>query len=253
MYHIDLNCDMGESFGAYRIGNDEAILSYITSANIACGFHAGDPATMRKTVQLALRHDVKIGAHPGLPDLQGFGRRNMAISAEEAYDLVVYQVGALQGFVQSEGGVMQHVKPHGAFYNMAAVNPNLARAIAEAVYRINPELYLVGLAGSHLITEAEKIGLRAKSEVFADRTYQQDGTLTPRSQEGALITNDEQAVQQVIRMIKEGKVLTRQGSDFAIQAETVCIHGDGEHALSFAREIRETLEKTGVEVKAMSL
>jgi len=253
MYHIDLNCDMGESFGAYRIGNDEAILSFITSANIACGFHAGDPITMRKTVQLALKHDVKIGAHPGLPDLQGFGRRNMSITPEEAYDLVVYQVGALQGFVQSEGGVMQHVKPHGAFYNMAAVNPDLARAIAEAVYRINPELYLVGLAGSHLIAEAEKIGLRAKSEVFADRTYQQDGTLTPRSQEGALITNDEQAVQQVIRMIKEGKVLTRQGSDFAIKAETVCIHGDGAHALSFAREIRETLEKTGVDVKPMSL
>ncbi|MCM3081655.1 MULTISPECIES: 5-oxoprolinase subunit PxpA [Brevibacillus] len=253
MYYVDLNCDMGESYGAYRMGNDEAILPYITSANIACGYHAGDPATMRKTVQLALENDVKIGAHPGLPDLQGFGRRNMAITAEDAYDMVVYQVGALQGFVQAEGGVMQHVKPHGALYNMAAAKPELAKAIAEAVYRINPQLYLVGLAGSHLITEAEKAGLRTKSEVFADRTYQQDGTLTPRSQSDALITSDEQAVQQVIRMIKEGKVLTRQGVDFAIKADTVCIHGDGAHALSFAREIRETLEKTGVKVRAMSL
>jgi UPF0271 protein len=253
MYHVDLNCDMGESFGAYRMGNDEAILTHISSANIACGFHAGDPATMRKTVQLALKNDVKIGAHPGLPDLQGFGRRNMAISAEEAYDLVIYQVGALQGFVQSEGGVMQHVKPHGALYNMAATNSELARAIAEAVYRINPELYLVGLAGSQLIEQAEKTGLRAKSEVFADRTYQQDGTLTPRRQPDALITSDEQAVNQVIRMIKEGKVLTLQGSDYAIKAETVCIHGDGIHALSFARRIHETLEAAGIQVRAMSL
>lgn len=253
MYHVDLNCDMGESFGAYRMGNDEAILAYITSANIACGFHAGDPATMRKTVQMALQHDVKIGAHPGLPDLQGFGRRNMAVSPEEAYEMVVYQVGALQGFVQSEGGVMQHVKPHGALYNMAATKPDLARAIAEAVYRVNPELYLVGLAGSHLIEQAEKTGLRTKSEVFADRTYQQDGTLTPRSQPDALITDDEEAVQQVIRMIKESKVLTRQGSEITIKAETVCIHGDGLHALTFARRIREELERSGIHVKAMSL
>ena len=253
MFHVDLNCDMGESFGAYRMGNDEAILAHVTSANIACGFHAGDPATMRKTVRLALQHDVKIGAHPGLPDLQGFGRRNMAITAEEAYDMVVYQVGALQGFVQSEGGVMQHVKPHGALYNMAATRPELARAIAEAVYRVNPELYLVGLAGSQLIEQAEKTGLRTKSEVFADRTYQQDGTLTPRSQADALITSDEEAVRQVIRMVKEGKVLTRQGSDITIKAETVCIHGDGPHALSFARRIREELETVGIKVRPMSL
>ncbi|MFM1652243.1 LamB/YcsF family protein [Brevibacillus sp. B_LB10_24] len=252
MYHVDLNCDMGESFGVYRLGNDEAILAYVTSANIACGFHAGDPATMRKTVKLAMKNDVKIGAHPGIPDLQGFGRRNLAVSAEEAYDMVVYQVGALLGFVQSEGGVMQHVKPHGALYNMAAAKADLARAIAEAVYRANPELYLVGLAGSQLIEQAEKIGLRTKSEVFADRTYQQDGTLTPRSQPDALIESDEVAVGQVIRMIKEGKVSTRQGSDFTIKAETVCIHGDGVHALSFARRIRETLETAGIEVRAMS-
>ncbi|WP_421616932.1 5-oxoprolinase subunit PxpA [Brevibacillus sp. TJ4] len=253
MYYVDLNCDMGESFGAYRMGNDEAILAYVTSANIACGFHAGDPATMRRTVQLALRNDVRIGAHPGLPDLQGFGRRNIAVSAEEAYEMVVYQVGALQGFVQSEGGVMQHVKPHGALYNMAATNPDLARAISEAVYRVNPALYLVGLAGSQLIEQAEKIGLRTKSEVFADRTYQHDGTLTPRTRPDALIESDEDAVAQVIRMVKESKVRTRQGSDFTIKAETVCIHGDGAHALSFAKSIREELEMSGITVKAMSL
>ncbi|WP_029099188.1 LamB/YcsF family protein [Brevibacillus thermoruber] len=252
MYRVDLNCDMGESFGAYRIGNDEAILPYITSANIACGFHAGDPGTMRRTVKLALEHGVMIGAHPGLPDLQGFGRRNMAISPQEAYDLIVYQVGALQGFVQAEGGAMQHVKPHGALYNMAAANPELARAIAEAVYRVNPELYLVGLAGSQLVVQGEKIGLRVKSEVFADRTYQQDGSLTPRSQPDALIADDEQAVSQVIRMVKEGKVTTRQGTDIEIAAETVCIHGDGPHALTFARNIRAALEASGIAVKAMN-
>jgi 5-oxoprolinase (ATP-hydrolysing) subunit A len=252
LYRVDLNCDMGESFGAYRIGSDEAILTYITSANIACGFHAGDPGTMRRTVKLALEHGVMIGAHPGLPDLQGFGRRNMAISPQEAYDLVVYQVGALQGFVQAEGGAMQHVKPHGALYNMAAANPELARAIAEAVYRVNPELYLVGLAGSQLVTQGEKTGLRVKREVFADRTYQQDGALTPRSQPDALITDDEQAVAQVIRMVKEGKVTTRQGTDIEIAAETVCIHGDGPHALAFARNIRESLEASGIAVKAMN-
>jgi 5-oxoprolinase (ATP-hydrolysing) subunit A len=251
MHRVDLNCDMGESFGAYTIGNDEAILPYITSANIACGFHAGDPGTMRRTVKLALEHGVMIGAHPGLPDLQGFGRRNMAVSPQEAYDLIVYQVGALQGFVQAEGGTMQHVKPHGALYNMAAANPELARAIAEAVYRINPELYLVGLAGSQLVVQGKNIGLHVINEVFADRTYQQDGSLTPRSQPDALIADDEQAVSQVIRMVKEGKVTTRQGTDIEITAETVCIHGDGPHALTFARKIRVALETSGIAVKAM--
>lgn len=251
MCTVDLNCDMGESFGAYKIGSDEEILPYITSANIACGFHAGDPTTMRKTVQRAAAHGVMIGAHPGLPDLLGFGRRNMAITPQEAYDLVVYQVGALNAFVLAEGAIMQHVKPHGALYNMATFQPDLARAIAEAVWRINPDLYLVGLAGSQLIAQGETVGLRVHSEVFSDRTYQQDGTLTPRSQSDALITNDEQAVLQVIRMVKEGKVLTQQGVDIEIKAESVCIHGDGKHALLFARQIRETLEASGITVQAM--
>ncbi len=178
---IDLNGDMGESFGAYRIGHDEELAKVVTSANIACGFHAGDPAVMRRTVKLCLEHGVEVGAHPGLPDLMGFGRRAMQITPEEAYDLVLYQAGALQGFVRAEGGRMRHVKPHGALYNMAAVQRPLAESIAKAVYRLDPELILFGLAGSELIRAAESIGLRAASEAFADRTYRADGTLTPRT------------------------------------------------------------------------
>ena len=253
MYRIDLNCDMGESFGAYKLGTDEQILPFITSANIACGFHAGDPGTMRKTVQLALQHGVGIGAHPGLPDLVGFGRRNMDISAQEAYDMVVYQIGALAGFVRAEGGVLQHVKPHGALYNMAAKSQKLSEAIAEAVYKIDPSLILFGLSGSELVKAGERIGLRTAHEVFADRTYQADGSLTPRTQPDALIADEETALQQVVRMVKEGKVQSRQGEAVAIQADTVCIHGDGPHALAFARKIRDLLDASGVAVRAIRL
>jgi UPF0271 protein len=251
MYRVDLNCDMGESFGTYRLGSDEEILEFVTSANIACGFHAGDAATMRKTVTLALEKGIGIGAHPGLPDLAGFGRRNMDISPQEAYDMVVYQIGALYGFVKAEGGKMQHVKPHGALYNMAAKSRELSDAIAKAVYKVDPELILFGLSGSELIKSGERIGLRTASEVFADRTYQQDGSLTPRRQPDALITDDQKAIDQVIRMVKEGKVLSRQGNDVVIKADTVCIHGDGAHALSFARQIRERLIASGVNIVAV--
>lgn len=250
MGKVDVNCDMGESFGPYQLGNDAAILDFVSSANIACGFHAGDPATMRKTVKLAMEKGIAIGAHPGLPDLVGFGRRNMDISAQEAYDMVVYQIGALQAFVQAEGGVMQHVKPHGALYNMAATQTPLAEAIAEAVYQVNPELILFGLAGSELTRAGDKIGLRTAHEVFADRTYQQDGTLTPRTQPNALITDQAQSLSQVVRMVKEGLVRSQQGVDVAIQADTVCIHGDGPHALDFARSIHHTLEAAGISVCA---
>ncbi|MBF8961906.1 5-oxoprolinase subunit PxpA [Pontibacter sp. FD36] len=243
---VDLNCDLGESFGAYRIGNDEQILPYVTSANIACGFHAGDPGVMRKTVELCLQHNVAIGAHPGLPDLVGFGRRNMAVSAEEVYDMVIYQIGALQAFVQAEGGNLHHVKPHGALYNMAATDVKLAEAIAEAVYKVKPEALLYGLAGSELIKAANRLNLRAANEVFADRTYQQDGTLTSRRQPDAMITDPTKAVNQVLRMVQEGKVQSQQGVDIGIQADTVCIHGDGPHALSFARHIQETLQREGI-------
>lgn len=251
MYRVDLNCDLGESFGAYKIGVDEEILPFVTSANIACGFHAGDPAVMRKTVTLALKNGVAIGAHPGLPDLVGFGRRQLDISPQEAYDMVVYQLGALLAFVKAEGATMRHVKPHGALYNMAAKSQALSASIAEAVYKVDPQLILFGLSGSELVSAGEKIGLQVAHEVFADRTYQSDGSLTPRKQPDALITNDEESVQQVIRMIKQGKVLSRQGQDVAVKADTVCIHGDGKHALEFARKIRESLLSSGIAVKSV--
>ena len=251
-FTVDLNCDMGESFGAYSLGNDAAILPYITSANIACGFHAGDPAVMRKTVRLALQHQVAIGAHPGLPDLVGFGRREMTVSPEEAFDMVVYQIGALGGFLAAEGGKLHHVKPHGALYNMAAVSAPLAEAIAEAVYRVNPELVLYGLAGSALTKAGTKLGLQVAHEVFADRTYQPDGTLTSRRLPNALLTTSEEAARQVVRMVKEGKVCAQQGTDVAIQADTICIHGDGAHAHEFARHINQTLQNEGVSLQAFT-
>lgn len=252
MHTVDLNCDLGESFGAYQIGNDEEILDYVTSVNVACGFHAGDPSVMRKTVQLALEKGVKIGAHPGLQDLMGFGRRNIKISPQEAYDIVVYQIGALNGFLQAEGGRMQHVKPHGALYNMAAKNRELSQAIAEAIYKINPELILFGLSGSELIRAGQSIGLKTASEVFADRTYQDDGSLTSRMEKDALIESDEAAVAQVITMVKEGKVLSQQGTDVAIKADTICIHGDGAHALSFASHVKKSLQLSEITVSSFT-
>ena len=247
---VDLNCDMGESFGAWHLGNDAAILPFVTSANIACGFHAGDPAVMKQTVRLALRANVAIGAHPGLPDLVGFGRRELAISAEEAFDMTVYQLGALAAVVKAEGGTLHHLKPHGALYNMAATNAALAEAIAEAVYRVQPELTLYGLAGSELTKAGEKLGLRTAHEVFADRTYQANGTLTPRRQPDALITDADAAIAQVLRMVQHGSVRTQQDPDVAIRADTVCLHGDGAHALDFARRISEALRAAGVTLQA---
>lgn len=250
MNYVDLNCDIGESFGRYTLGNQNEILKYVTSANIACGFHAGDPSVMRETVKIALANGVKVGAHPGLPDLVGFGRREMAITYQEAYDIVVYQIGALQAFLTIEGETLQHVKPHGALYNMAAKDPEIAEAIAKAVYDVSPELILFGLASSELTKSGEKLGLQTAHEVFADRTYQKDGSLTSRKQPNALITDDKQAVKQVIRMVKEGKVISCQGIDVSLQAHTVCIHGDGEHAVQFAQYINSELQKNGIEVKA---
>ena len=247
---VDLNCDLGESFGRYQLGDDAAILPFITSANIACGFHAGDPGVMRQTVKHSLAHGVAIGAHPGLPDLAGFGRREMAVSPEEAFDMVVYQIGALSAFVQAEGGDLHHVKPHGALYNMAAVNKGLAEAIAEAVYKVKPQAVLYGLSGSELIKAGERLGLATANEVFADRTYQQDGTLTSRRLPDALVTDPAEAILQVVHMVKEGKVKTQQGEEIVIQADTVCIHGDGPHALSFARHIQEVLMSEGVLLQA---
>jgi len=248
-FYIDLNCDMGESFGAYTKGNDEAIMPFISSVNIACGFHAGDPATMKQTVKAALRHNLKIGAHPGLPDLQGFGRREMKLSAEEAYDMTLYQTGALAAFVKAEGGTLNHVKPHGALYNMAAINSVLADAIAQAVYDADSSLILYGLSGSELITSAERTGLMVKNEVFADRAYQSNGTLTPRNQSNALITDHKLAIQQVIKMVEQGIVTSHDGVNVAIKADTICIHGDGRNALEFAAEIHRHFKNEGIAIK----
>ncbi|WP_226584878.1 LamB/YcsF family protein [Halobacillus litoralis] len=251
MYIVDLNCDMGESFGSYKIGRDEEIMKYVTSANIACGFHAGDPSIMKKTVRLAIENGVRIGAHPGLPDLSGFGRRPMEISSEEAYDMVIYQIGALKGFVEAEGGTLQHVKPHGALFNMAAKQRPLANAIAKAVYDLDPSLVLFGLAGSQLIEAGQQHGLKTASEVFSDRTYQEDGSLTSRREPNALITDHEQAVHQVIRMVKEKKVTAVQNVDIDINAQTICIHGDGERAVDFAKYITHALKSSNIELRSI--
>lgn len=252
MHRIDLNCDMGESFGQYTMGQDEDILDYVTSANIACGYHAGDAATMHRTVTAALRKGVGIGAHPGLPDLVGFGRREMRITAREAYDMVVYQIGALYGFVKAEGARLQHVKPHGALYNMAVKNAVLAEAIAEAVYKIDASLILFGLAGSKLIEAGQQIGLRTANEVFADRTYQADGSLTPRSQAGALIDEEAAAVRQVVGMVRDRMVRSQQGALVAVAADTVCIHGDGPNAIAFAQRLRHDLPLQDISVLSVS-
>jgi UPF0271 protein len=251
MFKVDLNCDLGESFGRYKLGEQHEILRYVTSANIACGFHAGDPSVMRETVKLAIENGVKVGAHPGLPDLNGFGRREMAITPQEGYDMVVYQIGALQGVLATFNETMQHVKPHGALYNMAAGDTKLAQAIAQAVYDISPSLVLFGLAGSELTKAGEEIGLRTAHEVFADRTYQSNGSLTSRSQSDALITNQEQAVAQVVKMVTEGKVISQQNTEVSLQADSICIHGDGVHALAFAKYIKDTFENNNILISSI--
>lgn len=246
---IDLNCDLGESFGAYTLGRDAEILPYVTSANIACGFHAGDPSVMQRTVKLALEAGVAIGAHPGLPDLAGFGRRAIDVSASEVYAMTVYQIGALDAFVRAEGGTLKHVKPHGALYNMAAARADLAEAVAEAVYRVNPALTLFGLANSESTRAAERIGLRVAHEAFADRGYLADGSLVPRGLPGALIADAKTAAARVVRIVLEGRVSTPDSEDVELLADTICLHGDGEHALTFAREIAEACRTAGVMVK----
>lgn len=251
MYKVDLNCDMGESFGRYKLSEQNDILKYVTSANIACGFHAGDPSVMRETVRIAIENNVKIGAHPGLPDLNGFGRREMRITPKEAYDMVVYQIGALQGFLALHNETMQHVKPHGALYNMAAKDSHLAEAIAKATFDVSPLLVLYGLAESELTKAGELIGLRTAHEVFADRTYQSDGSLTSRSEAGAFITDREESATQVVKLVTEGQVLSRQHTEVSLQADTVCIHGDSEHALAFTKYITETFQKYNIIVSAI--
>lgn len=248
MYKVDLNADLGESFGAYTIGMDSEVLRYITSANVACGFHAGDPVVMQKTVAMAAKNGTAVGAHPGYPDLMGFGRRNMNITPDEACAYIKYQVGALSAFAKAAGMKLQHVKPHGAFYNQAAVNDKLAEAICRGVYEVDPELILLGLAGSAHIRAAKAVGLRTASEVFADRGYMEDGTLVPRSQPGAMIHDRAEAIARTVRMVKEGTVETVTGKVIPIQADSICVHGDNPDAIGFVKEIREKLEAEGVTV-----
>lgn len=248
MLKVDLNSDLGESFGNYKLGCDSEVLKYVTSANIACGFHAGDPTVMRETVKLALANGTALGAHPGLPDLQGFGRRNMAITPQEVYNITVYQIGALYAFAKAEGACLQHVKAHGALYNMAAKDKKMAEALAEAVYAVNPEMILFGLAGSEMIIAAEKLGLKTASEVFADRSYQQDGSLTPRNMAGAMITEESVALAQVMKMVINGRVTTLAGDEIALKADTICVHGDGAKAIEFTKKIRSSLLEAGVDV-----
>ncbi len=249
MRTVDLNCDMGESFGAWSMGHDAEVLPHVTSANVACGFHAGDPTVMRRTVHLALSHGVAIGAHPGLPDLAGFGRREMGVTPDTVYDLVAYQVGALQGVARAAGTRLAHVKAHGALYNMAARNASLAAAIATAVRDVDGSLLLFGLAGSVLVTEAERVGLRAVQEVFADRAYEADGSLTPREQPGALIHDPVEAATRVVRMVEAGVVTARDGTTIGIRADTICVHGDGAHAAAIAAGLRARLAAAGIQVR----
>lgn len=251
MYKVDLNCDLGESFGNYKLGSDEEVIPYISSANIACGFHASDPVVMNNTVSLAKECKVSVGAHPGFADLVGFGRRKMDISSKEAKYLVQYQIGALKAFCTAHGIAMKHVKPHGALYNMAAKDLNLALAICEGIYEVDPELILLALYGSKMIEAAKATGLRVASEVFADRAYNEDGSLVDRSKAGAVITDEELAIKRVIRMIKENKVETINGVDIAVKADSICVHGDGIKALEFVKKIKDTLESENIEITSL--
>ncbi|MFS8513097.1 MAG: LamB/YcsF family protein [Planifilum fulgidum] len=246
---VDLNSDLGESFGAYTLGRDEEVLRFVTSANIACGYHAGDHNVMGRTVKAAAEKGVGLGAHPGLPDLLGFGRRRMEVEPKDVYNMTLYQVGALAAFARACGKRLQHVKPHGALYNMACRDRRIASAIAEAVAAVDSGLILFGLAGSRLVEAGRAAGLTVAEEVFADRTYQPDGTLTPRTDPRAMVRDPEEAVRRVLRMVKERKVTAVDGTEISIRADTVCVHGDEPQALAFARRLREALQSEGVEIR----
>lgn len=252
MAKVDLNCDLGESFGAYTMGMDDKVIPLISSCNIACGYHASDPLVMQKTIAMAKEAGIGIGAHPGYPDLMGFGRRNMTVSPAEAGAYVTYQLGALYAFAKSAGMKLQHVKPHGALYNMAGKDYKLALAIAKAVQAFDPSLILMGLAGSESVKAAKDIGLPVAQEVFADRAYMPDGSLVPRSREGAVIHDEELAISRVVCMVKENKVETIDGVDIEIVPDSICVHGDNEKALTFVTQIRKALAAEGVEIAPLS-
>lgn len=249
MYSVDLNSDIGEGFGAYTMGDDNEILKYITAAQVACGWHAGDPMIMDKVVRTAAERGVAVGAHPSFPDLMGFGRRKMNISFEEAKNYVKYQVGALSAFTKTYGVKIHHLAPHGAMGNICQDDRELARAICEAVYDIDPEIIIYYCAGAVLGEEAEKMGLRTACEIFADRAYEDDLSLRSRKLPGAMITDEEESIRRCIRMVKEGKVTSYSGKELDIKGDTLCVHGDGPKAIAFVKRIREEFEKEGIEIR----
>lgn len=247
MITCDLNCDMGEG-----MGNDAAIMPFITSANIACGYHAGDQTAMRETVLLAKKYAVAIGAHPSFSDRENFGRTELKnVRPQQVYELVADQLKILQKIVVENNAKLHHVKPHGALYNMAAKDAALSAAIAHALFDFDKSLVFFGLSGSFLISEAKAMGIKTASEVFADRTYQDDGRLTPRTQPNALIEDEDKAMKQVLQIIKTGQVITNSGKQVAIAAETICLHGDGKNAAAFAKAIRNRLIAEHIEVRAV--
>ena len=248
MKTIDLNCDMGESYGAWSMGADAEVMPYISSANIACGFHGGDPATIRKTVRLAADHGVAIGAHPSLPDLQGFGRRVMKISPQDMYDLVLYQAGAVEAFARAAGGRLHHVKCHGALYNMAANDEALSEAMARAAKDLGVMLYALSNSKNFLI--AKQVGVPVAGEVFADRGYADDGTLAPRDRPGGMIEDANEAVARALGMIEQGYVTSLSGKRVPVAADTLCLHGDQPGAVSFAKAIRKAFADKGITVSA---
>ena len=243
---IDFNCDMGESFGAYKMGFDEEVIKYVTSANVACGFHAGDPGWMRETVRLAEAHGVAVGAHPSFPDLQGFGRRNIVVSPEDAKNDVIYQIGALTAFTEKKK--LQHVKPHGAMYNMSADGGELAKAICQAVLEVDPELVLVVLAGTPWVEVAREMGVRVAREAFADRALNADGTLVSRSKPGAVIHDVDEVVERSVKMVTRGKATAITGEEIDVRADTFCLHGDTPEATDMAAALRSKLLAAGVEI-----
>ena len=252
MSKVDLNCDLGESFGAYKLGLDEEVIRFITSANVACGVHASDPLVMQKTVAIAKENKVAVGAHPGFLDLMGFGRRNMTISPKEAKAYIMYQIGALKAFCDGAGIEMQHVKPHGALYNMAGKDLALAQAICEGIYEVDKNLILLALSGSKMLEAAETKGIRVAREVFADRAYEEDGSLVARTKPGSMIEEEDVAVSRVVRMVKEGKVTAITGKDISISVDSICVHGDGPKALAFVEKIRKALLAEKIEIVAMN-
>ncbi|MFT8406486.1 LamB/YcsF family protein [Liquorilactobacillus nagelii] len=247
MMKIDLNSDLGESFGRYQLGNDSQVIQLVTSVNVACGFHAGDPDVMAQTVATAQKAGVGIGAHPGFPDLQGFGRRKMQLSPLEVQHLVTYQVGALQAFTSKHR--LHHVKPHGALYNLAASNHQLAVAICRGIQQVDPQLPLYGLAGSELIKAAAEVDLPVAQEVFGDRNYLPDGRLVPRSQSDAVITDPKLIAQRVVQMVKKRTITTIDGSEIKIDPDTVCVHGDNQQALAIVKQLRQTLTQAGIDLQ----